>query len=260
MQTWYDPASADGMGLDALRMMPHLCATFYEGQTPHDIDAAGMLNTVRGMTATIDQRCLDPSSDTPPDRVWTDGGMPRLLFTMVQMHVLSYVGKKVADPEFMSACGVPVGQKKWMTSWCSFVSAMQLYTHCVLGVQYMEQPSLGRLSRRLLRLLERDLKRSEDDMRTGTETTRDLWLWKAFVSAFYLAEMTRAGLLDVEDTVLIEVRVSLSHFLRTWSEAIGERSWADARKALKRVVWPTAYVRSGAAEAVWEEAMQAGVY
>jgi hypothetical protein len=191
----------------------------------------------------------------PTNTVWTDGGVPQILFANVKAHILSYADETTvysAEDERS-----PHQQQRWMTSWCGFAATTHLYTHSVLGLLYAEQPSLGRLSRRLLLILERDVTGSEDMMRTATETARDFWLWKVFVGAFYLAAMVRAGWLDGSDAVLAGVRASLNRCLRTWSDVVGASGWGDAREVLERVVWPTTYVRPGVAKAVWEDALKA---
>lgn len=275
------------MALDAalgsMYLMSRFCDPGLSGRKPHNIDASRIITALRNMTAMMDRRYLEENQQqvatsgmdvdgqqqpkSLPDCVWTSGEMPRILLEVIRTHISSYASEEDCAQGGPSPVGPATAGENWATSsWNGIAATTHLYMHGVLGLRHIEQPSLGRLSRRLLLVVVRDL--TSEAVATGRvaetkATSRALWLWKAFVGAFYLDGLLRAGLVPSSDSgneqaAFMSVRLSLYGFIRDWCRSVGTTCWADAKTVLTRVVWPTAYVQPGAAETVWEEALGEG--
>jgi hypothetical protein len=245
------------VGLKTMRLMADFCSPSAKNQEPVRIDTSAMLEIMREMTAIMDQQRLEPFSNVPRNRVWTYGGGQRHLNLLVEAHVLSYTAALPQDAvaEDVGGRRSQPARRSWMSSWCGYAAASHLYAYSVLGLQDAEQPAIGCLARRSLAHVEREVVQTEHEVWSaeGDRSMRDYWFWKAFTAAFALARFVRNEVLDAETASLRALRSSLYRSIRHWKQTTQAKGWGDARAALTRVVWPAAYLRPGAAEAVWVE-------
>lgn len=86
----------------------------------------------------------------------------------------------------------------------------------------------------------------------------DFWLWKAFMGAFALSRAEHDGdaVLDNNRSLFKPLRDTFDARVRQWAAAANVAKWADARRALMRIVWPVEFLEPGVAEGVWEAAIQ----
>jgi hypothetical protein len=246
-----------GLSLEVMRLMSSFSRPSADGRCPRPVDTLPMLEIMRDLTAFVDWQSLKPDSRMREKGAWTCGQLH--LHKLVEAHVRSYEEAAPPDEVGHERDGTqPAHSRPWMSSWLGIASTGNLYYYSVVRLQHAEQPALHRIILRNLAILDWDVRTTEPTA-WGVEdldcSIRDFWLWKAFIGAFTLTKIVHEGVVNAEDPAVRALRLSFYRHIRRWREGLGVNCWDDVRATLKRVVWPTAYLRPGAAEATWAEVM-----
>jgi hypothetical protein len=248
MLAWRERDIAIHLNLESMRLLADFCRPGFQSMRPRPVDAAILLESIRSITAMLDQQTLEPAARRA--NIWQPGMV--YMNRMIETHIRSYVGAGDEDGRKPAPLG------PYACDWLGIISASHLYFQSVARIHGCEQPAIGRIILRTLAGLDRNLQMTEADVWAADgdadERTRGFWFWKAFLGAFTVGYNVRQGLFAAAEKRRVEaLRASFFRAMKRWMTETEAMGWDDARAALRMVAWPAAYLTPGVSEAVWVE-------
>ncbi|KAF4980015.1 hypothetical protein FZEAL_3877 [Fusarium zealandicum] len=233
--------------LRALRLFPTFFSPTILGRKLQDIDVRRTLQCLHEVTATFDLRYSEAASDAAvksPYYVWSEGGLSRLLYAMIDAHVESCA----ARPKRRAS-----KQSKILSSWSSCTIVIDMYLISVLGIHNEGSPAESRLHRHTLRILKRDLERGLKDVVERDGVARDFWFWKLLIGSLSLTHASPVP----SDQGFRDLLADFTYYIQQWVKATGVTKWKDAKKVLTSVVWPENFEREDLAVSFWNRVVVA---
>ncbi|KAF5013273.1 hypothetical protein FDECE_702 [Fusarium decemcellulare] len=218
MQKWASPRLALELRLNGLSMVPFFF-TSHMGHMSRLVDIRPVLTCLQHITYKCDMRSPVPSINRFAEgrsELWSSNGPAQLVQRLVKTHIQS-LGRDVV----LDNLALP-------SSWSGFAVAMSLYLTSVLGVWNGGMPPEPSLLRRMVSVLETDLRTSQMGLAKKRPEAQALWAWKAYVGFISLQNADRSAPgHGLQATSLVS-----DACLKPWAEATGNTTWTQARRAL----------------------------
>ncbi len=214
-------------------------------------DATPIISALRSLTA-MSRRSGDKTVGR--GRAWPPGGQSLMVLAFSRLHVAS-LWRSTDGQETETMANMPV------SSWSSLAAATGFYLQCVLNLRKEGMPVELRQFSNMFCLLNEDLDSSLTALVCGKHNS-DMWLWKAFCSAWSIANACTLYRLASSALVEIDNPQTLRHMrdvaydnVRVWSRVTDVSEWGEALEALERIVWPEVFPYEEM-QAVWNEAVK----
>ncbi|KAF4975333.1 hypothetical protein FZEAL_7866 [Fusarium zealandicum] len=231
-----------GLHLYSLCMLPYFFASVSLERTPRLIDARPILKLLQEITSNFDSRHSGSSAHGATDAnldFCHSGITDRLLYAVVSSHTRSV---SVGSASKSSSNGDLI-----LSSWSALTVAIEMFLTSVVSFWNQELTSHNQLFRRLLAILEQDLRTSLEDKRITSFDIESLWIWKAFTCSIYLSHVDPGG----SDEWLEKKKSDLDSCIRSWSKMTGTTGWKEVNEMLKLICWPSYSDNLDMAKSVW---------
>ncbi|KAH8898050.1 hypothetical protein GQ53DRAFT_837066 [Thozetella sp. PMI_491] len=286
---WQKSFSGLAENLTALRVIPFYFTTSPALRVAREIDVEPAIDALRSITRAMMHRSSRPqtshhavypalasgrsicdSSDSTACSACK--GLSALFIAYTEGHIASLSrdtkNNAAADAHIAHVPAAPRSRKLALpSSWVGFATAADFYLNSGLMLWNEGTPEEPRMFRRLLEMLKRDIRQSEEAaLRSGRGTRQNmLWFWKVFMGALALQPFVEsrhllqtpppgdalgAEDLDAADAEWFDSRI------RKWSAMAKVEEWSVARNALIGIVYPDTQHEPQAPSRIWRRALK----